>query len=65
MAAPKVGLGAVPLSEVAVMLPEPAPYPKRVVIMVAVDEVPGATPFTVTTPVLLIETLPFAVAVPP
>ena len=36
----------------------------RVVVMVAVEEVPGATPVTVTNPVPLIETLPFAVAVP-
>jgi hypothetical protein len=32
--------------------------------MVAVDAIPGATPVTVTKPVLLIATLPEAVAVP-
>ena len=38
----------------------------RVVVMVAVEEVPkGATPVTVTNPVFEIETIPLAVAVPP
>ena len=36
----------------------------RVVVIVAVDDVPGATPVTVTRPVPLIATDPDAVAVP-
>ena len=36
----------------------------RVVVIVATDDVPGATPVTVTSPVPLIATEPDAVAVP-
>jgi hypothetical protein len=35
-----------------------------VFVIVAVDEVPDATPVTVTSPELLIETIPLALAVP-
>ncbi len=36
----------------------------RVVVIVAIEFVPGATPETVTSPLPLIETVPLAVAVP-
>ena len=36
----------------------------RVVVIVAVEDVPGATPVTVTSPVPLIATDPLAVALP-
>ena len=52
-------------AEVAVTFDEPPVYPALVVVIVAVELVPGATPVTVTKPVLLlIATVPDAVAVP-
>ena len=53
-----------PASEVAVTCAVPPVYPVRVVVMVAVELVPGATLVTVTRPVLLTTTVPDAVAVP-
>ena len=50
--------------DVAVTWAEPLIKLGRLVVMVAVEEVFGATPLTVTKPVLDIATLPFAVAVP-
>jgi len=43
---------------------EPPAYPVRVVVIVAVELVPGAAPVTVTKPVPLTATVPDAVAVP-
>ena len=51
-------------SDVAVTGAEPPVYPVRVVVIVAIELVPGATPVTVTKPELLIATEPDAVAVP-
>ena len=62
--APNVGVNAAPTSEVALTVFEPPVYPVRVVVIVAVEFVPGATPVTVTKPVLLTTTVPDAVAVP-
>ena len=53
--------------EVSVTFAEPTVYPFRVVVIVAVALVPGATPVMVAKPVLpepLIATVPDAVAVP-
>jgi hypothetical protein len=50
--------------EVAETVALPPVYPVRVVVIVAVDDVPGATPVTVTSPDPLIETEPLAVALP-
>ena len=61
--APNVGVNAA-ARDVAVTVFEPPVYPVRVVVIVAVELVPGATPVTVTRPVLLIATVPDAVAVP-
>ena len=62
---PNVGVNAVPTTDVAVTVFEPTVYPVLVVVIVAVELVPGATPVTVTRPVpLLIATEPDAVAVP-
>ena len=61
--APNVGVNAA-ASEVAVTVAEPPTYPVLVVVIVAVEFVPGATPVTLTKPVLLIATEPDAVAVP-
>ena len=61
---PNVGVNAVPTTDVAVTAAEPPAYPVRVVVIVAVELVPGATPVTVTKPELLIATEPDAVAVP-
>jgi hypothetical protein len=61
---PKVGVSAEPVIEVAETVALPPVYPVRVVVIVAVDDVPGATPVTVTSPVPLIATDPLAVAVP-
>ena len=60
---PNVGVNAV-FSEVAVTVFEPPVYPVRVVVIVAVELVPGATPVTVTKPELSMATEPDAVAVP-
>ena len=70
---PNVGVNAAP-SDVFVNVAVPPAYPVRVVVIVAVELVPAATPVTVTKPVpliatvtrrvLLIATEPDAVAVP-
>ena len=61
--APNVGVNAAP-SEVAVTAAEPPTVFDLVVVIVAVELVPGATPVTVTKPVPLTTTEPDAVAVP-
>ena len=61
---PNVGFNAAPTTEVAVTVFEPPVYPVRVVVIVAVELVPGATLVTVTKPEPLIATVPDAVAVP-
>ena len=62
---PNVGFNAVPTTDVAVTSAVPPVYPVRVVVIVAVELVPAATPVTVTKPVLLlIATEPDAVTVP-
>ena len=61
---PNVGFNAAPTTDVAVTVFEPLVYPVRVVVMVAVELVPGATPVTVTKPEPLMATEPDAVAVP-
>ena len=61
---PNAGVNAAPTTDVAVTVFEPPVYPVRVVVMVAVELVPGATPVTVTRPVPLMATVPDAVAVP-
>ncbi len=65
---PNVGVNAVPTTDVAVTFAVPLVYPVRVVVIVAVELVPGATPVTVTKPVPLpvsvTPTVPDAVAVP-
>ncbi len=63
---PYVGVNAAD-SDVAATFAEPLAYPVRVVVIVAVELVPGATPVMVAKPVLpepLIATVPDAVAVP-
>ena len=61
---PNVGVNAAPTTDVAVTVFEPPAYPVRVVVIVAVELVPGATLVTVTKPVPLTTTVPDAVAVP-
>ena len=61
---PNVGFNAAPTTDVAVTVFEPPVYPVRVVVIVAVELVPAATPVTVTRPVPLTTTEPDAVAVP-
>ena len=61
--APNVGVNAA-ASDVAVTGAEPPTYPVLVVVIVAVELVPAATPVTVITPVLSMATEPDAVAVP-
>ncbi len=64
---PNAGVNAAPTTDVSVTFAVPPVYPVRVVVIVAVELVPGATPVTVTKPVLpepLIATVPDAVAVP-
>ena len=61
---PNVGVNAAASSDVAVTVFVPPVYPVRVVVMVAVELVPGATLVTVTKPVPLTTTEPDAVAVP-
>ena len=65
---PNVGVNAVPTTDVCVTSAVPPVYPVRVVVIVAVELVPGATPVTVAKPVPLpvsvIPTVPDAVAVP-
>ena len=60
---PNVGVNAA-ASDVAVTGAEPPTYPTLVVVIVAIELVPGATPVTVTKPVPLTTTTPDAVAVP-
>ena len=61
---PNVGVNAAPTTDVPVTVFEPPVYPVRVVVIVAVALVPGATPVTVTKPEALMATEPDAVAVP-
>ena len=64
---PNVGVNAAPTTDIAATSAVPPVYPVRVVVIVAVELVPGATPVTVPNPVLpepLIATEPDAVAVP-
>ena len=61
---PNVGVNAAPTTDVCVTAAVPPVYPVRVVVIVAVELVPAATPVTVTKPVPLITTEPDAVAVP-
>ncbi len=61
---PNVGFNAAPTTDVCVTFAEPTAYPFRVVVIAAVELVPGATPVTVTKPEPLIATVPDAVAVP-
>ena len=61
---PKDGVNAAPVSEVAVTGAEPPTVFDLVVVIVAVELVPAATPVTVTKPVPLTDTEPDAVAVP-
>ncbi len=61
---PNVGFKAVPTTDVCVTFAVPPAYPVRVVVIVAVKLVPGATHVTVTKPVPLTATVPDAVAVP-
>ena len=49
---PNAGVNAVPTTDVAVTVFEPPVYPVRVVVIVAVELVPGATLVTVAKPVL-------------
>jgi len=61
---PNAGVNAV-FSEVSATVAEPPVYPVLVVVIVAIELVPGATPVTVITPVVeLIDTVPDAVAAP-
>ena len=62
--APNVGVNAAPTTDVAVTVAGPMAYPVLVVVIVAVELVPAATPVTVTKPVLLTNTEPDSVAVP-
>ena len=62
--APNVGVNAAASDDVAVTVAVPPAYPVLVVVIVAVELVPGATPVTVTKPVPLTTTVPDAVAVP-
>ena len=61
---PNVGFNAAPTTDVCVTFAVPPVYPVRVVVIVAVELVPAATPVTVTKPEPLIATDPDAVAVP-
>ena len=60
---PNVGVNAA-ASDVAVTVFVPPVYPVLVVVIVAIELVPGATPVMVPKPVPLITTKPDAVAVP-
>ena len=64
---PNIGVNAAPTTDVSVTAAVPPVYPVRVVVIVAVELVPGATPETVAKPVLpepVTTTVPDAVAVP-
>ena len=60
---PNAGVNAA-ASEVAMTVAEPPTVFDLVVVIVAIELVPGATPVTVTKPVPLTTTVPDAVAVP-
>ena len=63
---PNVGVNAAPTNDVSVTVAVPPVYPVRVVVIVAVELVPGATPVMVAKPVLpepVTATEPDAVAV--
>ena len=64
---PNVGFLAVPTTDVAATVAEPTAYPVLVVVIVAVELVPAATPVMVAKPELpepVTTTVPDAVAVP-
>ena len=61
---PNSGVNAAPSTDVAVTGAEPPTVFDLVVVIVAVELVPAATPVTVTKPVPLTTTVPDAVAVP-
>ncbi len=61
---PNVGVNAAPSTDVCVTVFEPPTVFDLVVVIVAVELVPAATPVTVITPVLSMATEPDAVAVP-
>ena len=64
---PNAGVNAAPTTDVCVTFAVPPVYPVRVVVIVAVELVPGATPVMVAKPVLpepVTATEPDAVAVP-
>ena len=61
---PNAGFNAAPSTDVCVTVFVPPVYPVRVVVIVAVELVPGATPVMVAKPEPLIATDPDAVAVP-
>ena len=64
---PNVGFNAAPTTDVCVTVFEPPVYPVRVVVIVAIELVPGATPVMVAKPVLpepVTTTEPDAVAKP-
>ena len=64
---PNVGVNAAPTTDVCVTAAVPPVYPVRVVVIVAVELVPGATPVMVAKPELpepVTTTVPDAVAVP-
>ena len=64
---PNVGVNAAPTTDVSVTAAVPPVYPVRVVVIVAVELVPAATPVMVAKPVLpepLNSTEPDAVAEP-
>ena len=64
---PNVGVNAAPTTDVAVTSAVPPVYPARVVVIVAVELVPVATPVMVAKPVLpepVTTTVPDAVAEP-
>ena len=60
---PNAGVNAA-ANDIAVTVAEPPAYPVLVVVIVAVELVPTATPVTVTKPVPLIATEPDAIAIP-
>ena len=64
---PNIGVNAAPTTDVSVTAAVPPVYPVRVVVIVAVELVPGATPVMVAKPELpepVTTTVPDAVAVP-
>ena len=64
---PNVGVNATPTTDICVTFAVPPVYPVRVVVIVAVELVPAATPVMVAKPVLpepVTTTEPDAVAVP-